>query len=189
MLRASRTRSDFQETREETAYIEMTCTVKGYQECPFSVDVGKSFEFLRRSVPKKVHFSVLPSFCSLLQNIYITEHWHSVRYLDVFLSIPFNKDSLWLVLRDLLIKRWIPNKIEQDWVRLCSIVFECVRLVRLVRESNSQQNRCSILFDYRTQSNDWCSIGFDWFLVRFYSIGYAGTFANSFPIWSFREVA
>ena len=33
MLRASRTRSEIQETREETACIEITRTVKGYQEC------------------------------------------------------------------------------------------------------------------------------------------------------------
>lgn len=29
------------------------------------------------------------------------------------------------------------------------------------------------MFGYRTQSNDWCSIGFDWIFVRFCSIRYA----------------
>ena len=48
MSRASRTRSNFQETREETAYIEITCTVKGYQECPFSVDVGEELRIFKK---------------------------------------------------------------------------------------------------------------------------------------------
>ena len=30
------------------------------------------------------------------------------------------------------------------------------------------------MFDCRTQSNDWSSIGFDWFFVRFCSIGLVG---------------
>ena len=30
--------------------------------------------------------------------------------------------------------------------------------------------RCSIMFDYRTQSNDWCAIWFDWILVRFFRL-------------------
>ena len=33
------------------------------------------------------------------------------------------------------------------------------------------RSRRSILFDCPTQSNDWSSIGFDWFFVRFCSIG------------------
>ena len=57
-----------------------------------------------------------------------------------------------------------------DFVQFCSIT-----LVRLVRKSNSQQNRCSILFGCRTQSNSigvrLSSIGF---FVRFCSIGQVG---------------
>ena len=35
--------SDIQETREGTARIEISCSVKDYQECWFSVDVGEDF--------------------------------------------------------------------------------------------------------------------------------------------------
>ena len=31
------------EEREDTACIEITCSVKGYQECNFTVDVGEEF--------------------------------------------------------------------------------------------------------------------------------------------------
>ena len=31
------------EEREDTACIEITCSVKGYQECHFTVDVGEEF--------------------------------------------------------------------------------------------------------------------------------------------------
>ena len=41
MLRTSG--SNIQETREDTACIENLCSVKGYQECWFSVDVGEEF--------------------------------------------------------------------------------------------------------------------------------------------------
>ena len=41
MLKASG--SDIQETQEETARIKILCSVKGYQECRFSVDVGEEF--------------------------------------------------------------------------------------------------------------------------------------------------
>jgi len=58
MSRASRTRSDFQETREETAYIEITFTVKGYQECPFSVDVGEEFRIFKKIGSKGRAFKV-----------------------------------------------------------------------------------------------------------------------------------
>ena len=58
------------------------------------------------------------------------------------------------------------NKITSDWFDF----------VRLVRKSNSQQNRCSILFDCRTQSNTNRLIGFDWIFVRFCTIRYPGLF-------------
>lgn len=35
--------SDIPETREDTALIEISCSVKGYKECRFSVDVGEEF--------------------------------------------------------------------------------------------------------------------------------------------------
>ena len=35
--------SDIEETGEDTARTEISCSVKGYQECRFSVDVGDEF--------------------------------------------------------------------------------------------------------------------------------------------------
>ena len=43
----SRTQSDIQKTWEETAYIEITCAVKGYQECCCSV-VGEELSILKK---------------------------------------------------------------------------------------------------------------------------------------------
>ena len=89
--------------------------------------------------------------------------WHSLH------SHSIQADSDY-TLRDLLVsgvKRYRPNKIASDW-------FDFVRLARLVRKSNSQQNRCSILFDCRTQLNNNRSIEFDWIFVRFCSIRYPG---------------
>ncbi len=63
---------------------------------------------------------------------------------------------------ELTIKFGQSNKIERSIKEQSTIeqnrTFD-YRLVRLVRKSNSQRNRCSILF---------------WFLVRFGSIGFAG---------------
>ena len=70
--------------------------------------------------------------------------------------------------------------LEQNRIGLSSILFDCVRLVW---KSNSQQSRCSILFDYWTQSNDCCLIGFDF--VRFYTPGvYVTDWITSFSITS-----
>ena len=46
--RERQTRSDIQETLEETAYIEITCAVKGYQKCRVSVDVGEEFGIFKK---------------------------------------------------------------------------------------------------------------------------------------------
>ena len=63
-----------------------------------------------------------------------------------------------LLLHDLLIFRRQEMDSEQNRIGLRLIAFD---FVRLVRKSNSQRNRCSILFDYQTQTNDWCLIEFD----------------------------
>ena len=34
---------DIQETREDTERIQISCSVKGYHECRFSVDLGEEF--------------------------------------------------------------------------------------------------------------------------------------------------
>ena len=36
------------EEREDTACIEITCSVKGYQECNFTVDVGEEFFIFKK---------------------------------------------------------------------------------------------------------------------------------------------
>lgn len=40
------------EEREDTACIEITCSVKGYQECNFTVDVGEEF-FIFKNIGSK----------------------------------------------------------------------------------------------------------------------------------------
>ena len=86
------------------------------------------------------------------------EHWHTCSMM--FSSWLFNKSWQWLYSTC-----FTQFEASRDncigLVRFCSII-----LVRLVRKSNSQQNRCSILFDCRTQSNDWSSIGFLFGFVR-----------------------
>ena len=95
----------------------------------------------------------------------LTKNWHSVWYSDVFLLIPSNKGRLWFLLRA---KKWIPNKIDLHWVRLrsCSIG----SIIELTAKK---------MFDYVRLSNpierlvfDW----FDWILVWFCSIKYAGCY-------------
>ena len=97
--------------------------------------------------------SKLPFICFVL-----FEHWHSCSMM--FSSWLFNKSWQWLYSTC-----FTQFEASRDncigLVRFCSTI-----LARLVRKSISQQNRCSILFDCRTQSNDWSSIGFDWFIVR-----------------------
>ena len=36
------------EEREDTACIEITCSVKGYQECNFTLDVGEEFFIFKK---------------------------------------------------------------------------------------------------------------------------------------------
>jgi len=55
MSRASRTQSDIQETRDETACIDITCAVKGYQKCRFSVDVGAECRIVKKIGSKAVN--------------------------------------------------------------------------------------------------------------------------------------
>ena len=43
----------------ETASLEITCTVKGYQECRFTVDVGEEFSFIRSLVLKEERSNLL----------------------------------------------------------------------------------------------------------------------------------
>ena len=99
--------------------------------------------------------SKLPFICFVL-----FEHWHSCSMM--FSSWLFNKTWQWLY--STCFTQFEASRDNYiGLVRFCSII--------LVQKSNSQQNRCSILFDCQTQSNDWSSIGFDCFFFRFCSIG------------------
>ena len=44
--------------REDTACIEITCSVKGYQECIFTVDVGEEFFIFKKIGSKGRAFKV-----------------------------------------------------------------------------------------------------------------------------------
>ena len=116
--------------------------------------------------------SKLPFICFVL-----FEHWHSCSM--IFSSWLFNKS--WQGLYSTCFTQFETSRDNCiGLVRFCSI-----KWVRLVRKSNSQQNRCSTLFDCRTQSNDWSSIVFDWFFVRFCSIGQVGRRSTSvFANWT-----
>ena len=46
------------EEREDTACIEITCSVKGYQECNFTVDVGEEFFIFKKIGSKGRAFKV-----------------------------------------------------------------------------------------------------------------------------------
>ena len=52
------------EEREDTACIEITCSVKGYQECNFTVDVGQEFFIFKKIVEMVRFFSVEKHFLS-----------------------------------------------------------------------------------------------------------------------------
>ena len=73
----SRTRSDTQETREETACIEITCTVKGYQECHFRVDVGEEFRIFKKTDSKGKSFKVTNTRGQLghLEQVMVSPLW------------------------------------------------------------------------------------------------------------------
>ena len=49
------------EEREDTACIEITCSVKGCQECNFTVDVGEEFFIFRKICSKGRAFKVTNS--------------------------------------------------------------------------------------------------------------------------------
>ena len=108
----------------------MTCTVKGYQECPFSVDVGKSFEFLRKSVPKKCKRKCISEFYRrfvlfykiyILPNIDIQFDIWTFFYLFHSIKIHYDQSCVIYLSRDGF--RTKSNRIEFDCVRLCSSVF------------------------------------------------------------------
>ena len=66
------------------------------------------------------HFRL--SFCSLVYMYNQTLTFSLI--FERFSLIWFNKGWLWVLLRDLLIKKWIPIKIESDWIRMRSILFD-----------------------------------------------------------------
>ena len=55
------------EEREDTACIEITCSVKGYQECNFTVDMGEEFFTFKKIGSKGRAFKFdFVRFCSIL---------------------------------------------------------------------------------------------------------------------------
>jgi len=52
------------EERKDTACFEITCSVKGYQECNFTVDVGEEFFISLRRLTLREEHSRLPTLKS-----------------------------------------------------------------------------------------------------------------------------
>ena len=133
------------EEREDTACIEITCSVKGYQECNFTVDVVIEIAFYL--------------FCFVL-----FEHWHSCSMM--FSSWLFNKSWQWLY--STCFTQFEASRDNCIGLgRFCSIIW-----FDWFAKSNSQQNRCSILIAEPNRTigvrlGDWvrlvfCSVLFDW---------------------------
>ena len=82
--------SDIQETQEDTARIEISCSVKGYQECRFSVDVGEEFLIYKKIGSKGKRLQSLTLECSTWVTVW---HWLFCLNIDkfgmkLFLFIP-----------------------------------------------------------------------------------------------------
>ena len=77
------------EEREDTACIEITCSVKGYQECNFTVDVGEEFFIFKKiGVKRQLHWisSVLFDFVRLYWFDWFENQTHSkigVRFCSI----------------------------------------------------------------------------------------------------------
>ena len=120
----------------------------------------KSFEFLRRSVPKKCkrkRISVFYRRFLLFYKIYITnidiqfDIW-TFFYLFHSIKVDYDLSCVIYLSRDGF--RTKSNRIEFDCVRLCSIVFDCVRVCSIGSIG-------SIVFENRTNSKidvRFCSI-------------------------------
>ena len=50
--------SDIVETREDTARMEMLCSVEGYQKCRFNVDMGEEFLIYKKIGSRERAFKV-----------------------------------------------------------------------------------------------------------------------------------
>ena len=77
------------EEREDTACIEITCSVKGYQECNFTVDVGEEFFIFKKiGVKRQLHWisSILFDFVRLYWFDWFENRTHSkigVRFCSI----------------------------------------------------------------------------------------------------------
>ena len=80
------------EEREDTACIESTCSVKGYQECNFTVDVGEEFFIFKKIGSKGRAFKVTNTKGQLghLERTLVSPLWPFKDGMIRFCSILFD---------------------------------------------------------------------------------------------------
>ena len=109
--------SDILETREDAARVEISCSVIGYQECRFSVDVG--WEFL---IYKKIGST--RGQLGHLERTLVSPLWPFKDRMKwrVMISLRLNGLCFHRALLVSVVKRYRPNKIASAWldfVRFC----------------------------------------------------------------------
>ena len=75
------------EEREDTACIEITCSVKGYQECNFTVDVGEEFFTFKKIGSKGRAFKVTTDIDIDILAVWCSDPVYSIKADNVLLSL------------------------------------------------------------------------------------------------------